>query len=909
MKKSLRARIRNGLFPEPPEMFSAKLLNSIPIRVPKPELDPEFESERGQSAPQPVSRRTRVASVLLGFAAGLMTMAAIVFVVQGAFRHAAQMPEPVKADTVAQATIVGEWTLDRIDYNGIIVSSGAAGLFYPSSMTFDADGTATLDAGTYAYTIDGSRIVLAEATDPDGSEMRITYDEATDTLRRETSLNIKTTYIYTRVPKDAAIKNSVSGVWVFTKGTDYAMRITVRADGTATLKTAAGILGVAEMPLRYTAEDDTLQFSYIPLGAGRPFTARYDGERDVLTVTMDGETDEFTRGAFDVANSKWTLTKVTNMGVERDPSMFGMQFYLAFTGDTATVTMTYGNNTETEKYRYSVIGGSIALYSTRDDTEPARWLHPDAETDTLHMDLASVYLSSGMTGEMIFSRTPDAVIPRTEPDLVGKWTVTGTELNGNPDTSGSWMHEEYLEFSGKNSVTRTAYDAAWGNYQIEQYRYSVSGNTVELQKDGGSSHMTLNYDPATDTLRLDTDVVYSNPAAPDDVVTSIFSRTPDAVIPEPEKKSLEDMLEGLWCALSTEEGQDGLLEIRFYYNSDADERLVLYREGEFEYDGYSYTVEEGERNGSKTDNPWYRFTFVDGDEAFLIDLCMDTDGRNPLYMDWNVGKGKGGWKTYWKCPVIEADELPYQQTAYYGAGEGFVGYLDAVDLNGDGNPVRVKVASSDPNWYTNKGTEPTLTVQIGRGEWTANEALVRGSLIYTDLDPNDGHGNVLLSAERADGMDVTYELHLEGDTVVCGHAVEGYCFLADSPQEELTVGVPTDLFGAKYGYREIRGEALEPVDDRLYATGVIDTVMFGDRDKNIEDGTLLHLVRALPCEIDDVPGTLEPGVYLYLREWNEAMTEIVFLTEDGRRITVHPDAGLMLSGISLYDFFDNAKKE
>ena len=143
-------------------------------------------------------------------------------------------------------------------------------------------------------------------------------------------------------------------------------------------------------------------------------------------------------------------------------------------------------------------------------------------------------------------------------------------------------------------------------------------------------------------------------------------------------------------------------------------------------------------------------------------------------MDWNLDKSEEGQKTYLKRPVIEADELPMQYTEYYGAGEGFVGFLAAVDLNGDGNPVRVKVTSNDPNWFIEKGEEPELTVQIGRGEWTANEVLVWDSVIFADLDPNDGYGNVLLSVKRADEPIFTYELHSEGDTVVCGHVGEGY---------------------------------------------------------------------------------------------------------------------------------------
>ena len=107
------------------------------------------------------------------------------------------------------------------------------------------------------------------------------------------------------------------------------------------------------------------------------------------------------------------------------------------------------------------------------------------------------------------------------------------------------------------------------------------------------------------------------------------------------------------------------------------------------------------------------------------------------------------------------------------------------------------------------------------------------------------------------------------------------------------LATPTDLLGAKYGYREVRGETLEPVDEWLQASGVIERIMFGKREDNIKDGTLLHLVRAL-----------------HLWEWHESMDRIVFLTEDDRWITVYLDgtAPYTVGGVPLADYFDNAPK-
>ncbi len=390
-------------------------------------------------------------------------------------------------------------------------------------------------------------------------------------------------------------------------------------------------------------------------------------------------------------------------------------------------------------------------------------------------------------------------------------------------------------------------------------------------------------------------------------------------------KTPEERLEGLWCAMSAEEGQDGLLEIRFYQDEKRGVRCASFYESGILYDGYTYTLEEQESDRQDCSKS-YLFTFANenGHERKLILYIRDhnedeiDEDRTP----WKDDSEQHTFDTFLKLTPITAEELPMNQDKYIFAGEGRVHYLDLVELNGDGEPVRVSVCGYTPvNVATGKEGESELTVKIGACEWKINEKLVMDSGIYIDLDPNDGHGNLLLSTTRADGTERTYELHLEknaeafGDrrdsfTLVCGHIVEGYCFLNDSEQQELMLGAPTDLLGAKYGYREVKGEALEPADEWLQASALIERVMFGKREDNIKDGMLLHLVRALPCEIDGKPATLEPGVYLHLREWHESMDRIVFLTEDDRWITVYLDgtAPYTVGGVPLADYFDNAPK-
>lgn len=385
-----------------------------------------------------------------------------------------------------------------------------------------------------------------------------------------------------------------------------------------------------------------------------------------------------------------------------------------------------------------------------------------------------------------------------------------------------------------------------------------------------------------------------------------------------KQKTPEDMLEGLWCAMNAEEGADGLMDIVFYREGDA--HLASFRENGILYDGYTYTVEKQRKTERwDTDDAYaYTFTNQNGHVRKLI-LC----GKDVLDFDmteWKDDTEEHKYCTYLKLTPIEAEELPYQQQAYIGAGEGYISYLDLVDLTGDGEPERVSFNGYTPHdWVEMKEGESTLTAQLGREVFKLNEKLVLGSIIYIDLDPTNEWVNVLFSTETQDGKRKTYELHLEKEEpamgqrmnsfkLVCGQVTDGYCFLADSPQEELTLGVPTDLFGAKYGYREVKGEALEPVDEWLQASALIERIMFGKREDNIKDGMLLHLVRALPCEIDGKPATLEPDICLYLSRYHESLDRIELETEDGRTVLVRlsDTVPYAVNGVPLVDYFDNA---
>jgi hypothetical protein len=372
--------------------------------------------------------------------------------------------------------------------------------------------------------------------------------------------------------------------------------------------------------------------------------------------------------------------------------------------------------------------------------------------------------------------------------------------------------------------------------------------------------------------------------------------------------------------LASYPGYDELLLIEF----DPDGKHVSFTEDRRHYEGYSWQTDADDPNVLILTNE------TTGD---VRRATLETDAKLRFETDLNARGDRSEW-TYYSLPILSAEDLPYGEPA--NLWQSFIsahlsgtdpawcnGPLGMFDLDGDGKPELIRLTWDETSRkmtveaFTNHN-RAAYTGYIAPGDFGTNE----GELYYTvenvtdplnliliDLDPSDGHVNLLVSGDTENGGYI-YELHVENGALMCGHVIDGYCFLADSPEQELMLGVKADLFGAKFGYREVRGEALEPVDDRLYADLVGEKIAFVNRETNIGDGTLLHLVRALPCEIDGVPGTLEPDVYIYLYQWNEAMTEIIFCAEDGRWITVYLDgtAPYTVGGVPLADYFDNAPK-
>ena len=948
MKKSIQNRIRKGLFPEMPQSFADRLTGTLKTGgVLNADQRSAEEAPTAPVLPERSKRRFPFGKIFNGVAAAVLAVLCIVIAVFVIIlpnvqkTHGATRPDGYRADFP-----VGKWTLTAAEMNGVRVDTNMLGqeLGIWLEFTDDGDPTHGHDSGKMLLTgaMDGSDSIREEflyrvngniitAVDEKGKTEEIIYDPEKDTLAMAHDYNdsIRVTLIFSYTP-DAVIPalttdtaSDLAGKWTRTRskyasqGTDYSWIdvdmeswqswLEITADGHAHLTEYDSESGEARhADFSVAIGSDGIQTDWESCTG-----MWYDTAADTICMEIVGRRRDYysrTPNAVIPAGERKEIAELR----KQYPEYFGLDiskglkvYVWQMSNDGYFCALLKGSDNKTEAEIGGMKGTTIEqmrlILSTYGLEEK------EIEVVPFHNPISSywyeidndykVWIRRLVKENMPFTneeleglKSPPFSIADVVYDVDGDGQLETCSLNRGPTSSDITvvftvyrngtlayrntfdMDEGEMTFSRSDSGLRIAHTIPWndGIQLFTEYTITIEDGVLVL----------------TDELRGGT-VEYWGTADP---------QWNMAVVKTPEER-----LEGLWCAMSAEEGQDGLLEIGFYKDAATGKRMVFYREGDFRYDGYSYTVEEQE---SRWSDEAYLFTLTDGDEICRITLYLYHQGDMRIDMDVDG-------KSYKKLTPITAEELPMKQDKYIGAGEGKVYYLDLVDLNGDGKPVRVSVYGYTPvSVVTGEEGESELTVQIGACEWKINEKLVMDSGIYIDLDPNDGHGNLLLSTTRADGTERTYELHVEGDAIVCGHTVEGYCFLNDSEQQELMLATPTDLLGAKYGYREVKGEALEPADEWLQASALIERVMFGKREDNIKDGMLLHLVRALPCEIDDKPATLEPGVYLHLREWHESMDRIVFLTEDDRWITVYLDgtAPYTVGGVPLADYFDNAPK-
>ena len=978
MKKSIQNRIRKGLFPEMPQSFADRLTGALKIGgALNADQRSADEAPTAPALPERSKRRFPFGKIFNGVAAAVLAVLCIVIAVFGIIlpnvqkTHGATRPDGYRADFP-----VGKWTLTEVEANG---SKGDPALIGTEmALEFQKDGSVTVTIHTggaegqyvYRYTFTDNEVELtAESGEIPVLPASGVYDPETNTLRFANE-DGDGALIFSRVLN----KQTLLGVWKQTRsehavdpspldGFDY--------DYLKWEKEQTWEEDAKPQPwyLEFTADDRMYYFLYAPDGGvqgnqSAPYTIsgntlqwsgwtlRYEAETDTICWIHPTDRREYYERVPDAVIDDPYRQKISDLR-KQYPEYFDLYatprlkvIVWQMAEGSYSCALVPGSDLRKEaeigiESRGTTIEEMRMILSTYYEARDCNIEPEQVEVVPFHNPISSYWyeIDEAYTGRLrwlltgipfecddpLYSAPLDSKVDiggilnlevSTVCDVDGDGRLETCMLTYGP-TSGLFTFTLSVYRNG-TAVYRNTFQTAYG-----YFRFQRMTDGLNLYYYDADSIKTTGRSTAAYAVTIENGVIVLTDRETGETMEYWGLADPQwnmAVVKTPEER-----LEGLWCAMNLEKGEDGLLEIRFYQDEKRGVRCASFYESGILYDGYTYTLEEQESDRQDCSKS-YLFTFANenGHERKLILYIRDhnedeiDEDRTP----WKDDSEQHTFDTFLKLTPITAEELPMKQDKYIGAGEGRVHYLDLVDLNGDGEPVRVSVYGYTPvSVVTGEEGESELTVQIGACEWKINEKLVMDSGIYIDLDPNDGHGNLLLSTTRADGTERTYELHLEknaeafGDrrdsfTLVCGHIVEGYCFLNDSEQQELMLGTPTDLLGAKYGYREVRGETLEPVDEWLQASGVIERIMFGKREDNIKDGTLLHLVRALPCEIDDKPTTLEPGVYLHLWEWHESMDRIVFLTEDDRWITVYLDgtAPYTVGGVPLADYFDNAPK-
>lgn len=523
MKHFFWLRLRRGLFPDMPESFTNRIRAALPSKSPL--------------------SRIRIGRVLGVAAAGTVVAACMMLVIFGTINGwnssprgtertnptgapataagsadpaatkspalttpAPEAPEPI-APVSEEPSVVGIWSAAKIDMNGVIVSASAIGGNL-MRIVFQEDGTANIQESTYyrspaSYTFDGSTVTLTGSDPGQEDVLTMTYDAEKDTLTMHGEADGDRKIIFCREQPKQSEQLSAIGTWSHVTGLDAGIDITIRDDGTAEV-TGWRTQSETPIPFTYTTEDGVLSFKHASEGMQRSFTARYDKENDMLAVTMDGSTVDYKRKKADLTG-KWSLTGEEIYGIPYDAANGYVRVFLELSEDE-TITITYSIITEVkqDQYRYSVSGNTLDLYYT-DTEDPLDIAIPSGSfvympgTDTLRLS------DENGSSVMIFSRTPDAEIPKPAPKtpmVIGKWSLAGIEVPGTSSTpfmtgTSTRIYAEFLSDGTTVWTTKTGDEISQ-----ETYTYRIlDGNQIEILRDGEPVQI-ITYDGAADSLRF-----------------------------------------------------------------------------------------------------------------------------------------------------------------------------------------------------------------------------------------------------------------------------------------------------------------------------------------------------------------------------------------------------------------------
>ena len=219
------------------------------------------------------------------------------------------------------------------------------------------------------------------------------------------------------------------------------------------------------------------------------------------------------------------------------------------------------------------------------------------------------------------------------------------------------------------------------------------------------------------------------------------------------------------------------------------------------------------------------------------------------------------------CPVykLESELGEYLKT----------GQLFPYDLNGDGTEEII-------SFHTNPKGIPVI--DIGEDEYTFDEwerERISDAWLFQP-DPNSKDVALVLGLKDkqidyySTGILFLHDGKVSDDKFYSGAS-------ASVSEGKLYLSERCDLLGTTFGSRAYVGANLVP-ESEWYETGILDRVeeWAMTREEQIEFSWLLHVIKALPCTIDDEPAVLEADTYLYFLRWRDTEDLAEVMTEDGR---------------------------
>ena len=238
------------------------------------------------------------------------------------------------------------------------------------------------------------------------------------------------------------------------------------------------------------------------------------------------------------------------------------------------------------------------------------------------------------------------------------------------------------------------------------------------------------------------------------------------------------------------------------------------------------------------------------------------------------------------------------------------GVLFTCDFDGDGSEEEISYLIEASSIRLSVG-DRSIDVDF---DLAGESVMALDKAILLDLDPQTPTKNLIVVCNSYEAEVRAVELHMEKGKLVRG--AEQYCLgvYLDEEQNKLIRHEYVDLFGAKEGERTCSGDHMDPDSDWLVPAPycrVTEEKLRKDRQRLIDCGWLLHLVRDLPCTIDGKADVIPQGSYIYLVRYHESGAQVEISTEDGKThafVTRDPDTEEHIFGIAGMDqseYFDN----